>query len=151
MRCGGLALLFTLFGANKRSAAAGCEILLSNLEDDVLNCLCQPHDPDQPYVATASLLTVSDDRVRWTNDVQTLLYCTVRVVRIRCTSARLRSTAVESSRVESSQALPTGNCTVRRGIFYFPGPITSRRWRFSSENSKKVELLVPNWKSVREL
>ena len=78
VRCGGLALLFTLFGANKRSAAAGCEILLSNLEDDVLNCLCQPHDPDQPYVATASLLTVSDDRVRWTNDVQTLLYCTCR-------------------------------------------------------------------------
>lgn len=78
VRCGGLALLFTLFGANKRSAAAGCEILMSNLEDDVLNCLCQPHDPDQPYVATASLLTVSDDRVRWTNDVQTLLYCTCR-------------------------------------------------------------------------
>ena len=75
----GLALLFTLLGANKRSAAAaGCEIHMSHLEDDVLNCLCQPHDPDQPYVATASLLTVSDDRVRWTNDVQTLLYCTCR-------------------------------------------------------------------------
>ena len=64
--------------ALRTGQALGANVLIVDpprrgLEDDVLNCLCQPHDPDQPYVATASLLTVSDDRVRWTNDVQTLL------------------------------------------------------------------------------
>ena len=44
------------------------------LEESVLDELCKPFNPNQPYVESASLLSIPDDKVHWTNDVRTLIY-----------------------------------------------------------------------------
>lgn len=59
--------------------ALGASVLIvdpprKGLEEEVLEELCKPFDPDQPYVESATLLTIPDDRVNWTNDIQTLIY-----------------------------------------------------------------------------
>ena len=59
--------------------ALGANVLIVDpprrgLEDDVLDCLCQPYSQDQPYVESTTFLSIPDERVMWTNDVQTLIY-----------------------------------------------------------------------------
>lgn len=59
--------------------ALGAQVLIvdpprKGLEDEVIEELCKPFDPDQPYLESTTLLTVADEKVNWTNDVQTLIY-----------------------------------------------------------------------------
>lgn len=59
--------------------ALGSEVLIVDpprrgLEDEVLYELCKPYNPDQPYVEESTLLTIPEDKIAWTNDVQTLIY-----------------------------------------------------------------------------
>ena len=59
--------------------ALGADVLVvdpprKGLEDEVLAELCKPFNPDQPYVEETTFLTLSDDQVNWTNDVQTIIY-----------------------------------------------------------------------------
>ena len=59
--------------------ALGAQVLIVDpprrgLEDEVLDELCKPYDPDQPYVESATILTIPDESVNWANDVQTLIY-----------------------------------------------------------------------------
>ena len=44
------------------------------LEEEVLEELCKPFNPNQPYVESASLLSIPDDKIHWANDVRTLIY-----------------------------------------------------------------------------
>ena len=44
------------------------------LENEVLHELCKPYNPNQPFVEAVDLLMVPDEKVSWTNDVQTLIY-----------------------------------------------------------------------------
>lgn len=72
-------LIATAGKALEMGQALGANVLIVDpprrgLEDDVMDELCLPYDPDQPYVESATLLTIPDDQVRWTNDVQTLIY-----------------------------------------------------------------------------
>jgi 23S rRNA (uracil1939-C5)-methyltransferase len=59
--------------------ALGANVLIvdpprKGLEDDVLIELCKPYNPDQPYVESPTMLSISDDQVNWVNDVRTLIY-----------------------------------------------------------------------------
>ena len=59
--------------------ALGADVLVvdpprKGLEDEVLQELCKPFNPKQPYVESTTFLPMSDDQVNWTNDVQTLIY-----------------------------------------------------------------------------
>jgi tRNA/tmRNA/rRNA uracil-C5-methylase (TrmA/RlmC/RlmD family) len=65
--------------ALKMGQALGANVLIvdpprKGLEEEVLAELCMPFNPDQPYVESATLLTIPDEEVNWTNDVQTLIY-----------------------------------------------------------------------------
>jgi 23S rRNA (uracil1939-C5)-methyltransferase len=65
--------------ALRSGQALGANILIvdpprKGLEDEVLEELCKPLEPNQPYVESATLLTIPDERVNWVNDVQTLIY-----------------------------------------------------------------------------
>ena len=59
--------------------ALGANVLIvdpprKGLDEEVLNELCKPFDPKQPYVESATLLSMPDERISWTNDVNTLIY-----------------------------------------------------------------------------
>mmetsp|Transcript_12631 Transcript_12631/g.12417 ORF Transcript_12631/g.12417 Transcript_12631/m.12417 type:complete len:164 (+) Transcript_12631:3-494(+) len=59
--------------------ALGANILIvdpprKGLDEEVLEELCKPYNPQQQCVESIDLLTVPDHRVNWVNDVQTLLY-----------------------------------------------------------------------------
>jgi tRNA/tmRNA/rRNA uracil-C5-methylase (TrmA/RlmC/RlmD family) len=59
--------------------ALGADVLIvdpprKGLEDEVLAELCKPFNPEQPYIEETTFLTMSDDQVNWTNDVQTIIY-----------------------------------------------------------------------------
>jgi tRNA/tmRNA/rRNA uracil-C5-methylase (TrmA/RlmC/RlmD family) len=65
--------------ALKSGQALGAEVLIVDpprrgLEDEVLDELCKPFNPKQPCVESPTVLTVPDELVNWTNDVQTLIY-----------------------------------------------------------------------------
>lgn len=65
--------------ALKSGQALGANLLIvdpprKGLEEDVLIELCKPFKPNQPYVETATLLTIPDEQVNWTNDVKLLIY-----------------------------------------------------------------------------
>jgi tRNA/tmRNA/rRNA uracil-C5-methylase (TrmA/RlmC/RlmD family) len=65
--------------ALKAGQALGAQVLIvdpprKGLEDEVVEELCKPFDPDQPYAESPTYLTRADDKVNWTNDVQTLIY-----------------------------------------------------------------------------
>jgi 23S rRNA (uracil1939-C5)-methyltransferase len=65
--------------ALRAGQALGAQVLIvdpprKGLEDEVVEELCKPFDPDQPYAESPTYLTRSDDKVSWTNDVQTLIY-----------------------------------------------------------------------------
>jgi hypothetical protein len=72
-------LIATAGQALRMGQALGANVLIVDpprrgLEDDVLDCLCQPYNPDQLYVESTTFLTIPDERMLWTNDVQTLIY-----------------------------------------------------------------------------
>jgi len=59
--------------------ALGANVLIvdpprKGLEDEVVHELCKPFNPSQPYVESATLLTIPDHKVNWANDVNTLIY-----------------------------------------------------------------------------
>ena len=59
--------------------ALGANVLVvdpprKGLEEEVLNELCKPFDPSQPYVESSSLLSIPDAKINWANDVNTLIY-----------------------------------------------------------------------------
>lgn len=59
--------------------ALGADVLIvdpprKGLSEEVLEELCKPFNPDQEYVESISLLSIPDEMVNWTNDVQTLIY-----------------------------------------------------------------------------
>lgn len=65
--------------ALRAGQALGANVLIvdpprKGLEDAVLDELCKPFTPNQPYVDSASLLSIPDDKIHWTNDVRTLIY-----------------------------------------------------------------------------
>ena len=65
--------------ALKLGQALGANVMIvdpprKGLEDEVLDELCKPYDPNQPYAESATLLAIPDEKVNWTNDVQTLIY-----------------------------------------------------------------------------
>lgn len=65
--------------ALRSGQALGANVLIvdpprKGLEDPVLNELCKPFSPNQPYVESASLLSIPNEKVNWTNDVNTLIY-----------------------------------------------------------------------------
>ena len=73
---------YTVASADKAlrgGQALGAQVLIvdpprKGLEDGVLEELCKPFNPDQPYVESANVLTMPDEKVSWTNDIQTLIY-----------------------------------------------------------------------------
>lgn len=65
--------------ALKTGQALGADILIvdpprKGLEDEVLEELCKPFNPNQPCVESPDMLTVPDYLVHLTNDVRTLIY-----------------------------------------------------------------------------
>jgi 23S rRNA (uracil1939-C5)-methyltransferase len=65
--------------ALRSGQALGATVLIvdpprKGLEEEVLEELCKPVEPNQPYVESATLLTIPDERVNWVNDVETLIY-----------------------------------------------------------------------------
>eukprot|EP00526_Cylindrotheca_closterium_P006222 CAMPEP_0113628418 /NCGR_PEP_ID=MMETSP0017_2-20120614/14724_1 /TAXON_ID=2856 /ORGANISM="Cylindrotheca closterium" /LENGTH=585 /DNA_ID=CAMNT_0000538721 /DNA_START=15 /DNA_END=1772 /DNA_ORIENTATION=- /assembly_acc=CAM_ASM_000147 len=65
--------------ALKSGQALGADVLVvdpprKGLEEEVLQQLCKPVNPNQPQVESPKLLTMPDEVVNWTNDVQTLVY-----------------------------------------------------------------------------
>lgn len=59
--------------------ALGADILIvdpprKGLEDEVLDELCKPFNPNQPCVESPVMLHLPHYSVNWTNDVQTLIY-----------------------------------------------------------------------------
>jgi 23S rRNA (uracil1939-C5)-methyltransferase len=65
--------------ALRSGQALGAQVLIVDpprrgLEDEVLEELCKPYAPHQPYLESSALLTIPDEAVNWANDVQTLIY-----------------------------------------------------------------------------
>ena len=65
--------------ALKSGQALGANVLIvdpprKGLEEEVLEELCKPYEPNQPYVESPTMLSIPDERVNWVNDVQTLIY-----------------------------------------------------------------------------
>jgi tRNA/tmRNA/rRNA uracil-C5-methylase (TrmA/RlmC/RlmD family) len=59
--------------------ALGAQVLIvdpprKGLEDEVLEELCKPFNADQPCVDDATFLSIPEEKIHWTNDVQTLVY-----------------------------------------------------------------------------
>jgi len=59
--------------------ALGATVLIvdpprKGLEEEVLEELCKPIEPNQLYVESATFLTMPDERVNWVNDVKMLIY-----------------------------------------------------------------------------
>ena len=100
--------------ALRMGQALGANVLIVDpprrgLEDDVLDCLCQPYSPDQPYVESTTFLSISDEQMLWTNDVQTLIYV----------SCGFDALARDSDRLLSSNAGWTLQSST--GYILFPG------------------------------
>ena len=100
--------------ALRAGQALGAQVMIvdpprKGLEDDVLDELCKPFNPDQPYVDSASLLTMADEKVNWANDIQTLIYV----------SCGFDALARDCERLLSSQ----GDWVLERatGYILFPG------------------------------
>jgi tRNA/tmRNA/rRNA uracil-C5-methylase (TrmA/RlmC/RlmD family) len=107
-------MIATAGKALKSGQALGAEILIVDpprrgLEDEVLDELCKPFNSHQPYVESASLLTIPDEKVNWANDIQTLIYV----------SCGFDALARDCDRLLSS----TGGWTLQssRGYILFPG------------------------------
>ncbi len=77
------------------------------LEAEVLEELCKPYEPNQPYVESPTMLSISDDRVNWVNDVQTHIYV----------SCGFDALASDCDRLLSSR-------TAKWTLHYFPVVIT---------------------------
>ena len=65
--------------ALRSGQALGANVLIvdpprKGLEEEVLEELCKPYEPNQPYVESSTMLSIPDERVNWVNDVQTLIY-----------------------------------------------------------------------------
>ena len=65
--------------ALKSGQALGADVLIvdptrKGLEEEVLQELCKPVDPNQPQVESPKALTIPDEMVNWTNDVHSLVY-----------------------------------------------------------------------------
>jgi 23S rRNA (uracil1939-C5)-methyltransferase len=65
--------------ALRSGQALGAQVLIvdpprKGLEEQVLVELAKPHDPDQPYVESATFLPMDDDKMNWCNDVRLLIY-----------------------------------------------------------------------------
>ncbi|CAJ1970049.1 unnamed protein product [Cylindrotheca closterium] len=65
--------------ALKSGQALGADVLVvdpprKGLEEEVLKELCKPVNSNQPQVESPKVLTIPDEIVNWTNDVQTLVY-----------------------------------------------------------------------------
>jgi tRNA/tmRNA/rRNA uracil-C5-methylase (TrmA/RlmC/RlmD family) len=59
--------------------ALGAQVLIvdpprKGLEDEVLDELCKPFNIDQPSVDDATFLSMPEEKIHWTNDVQILVY-----------------------------------------------------------------------------
>jgi len=72
-------LVSSASAALRSGQALGAQVLIvdpprKGLEEPVLRELCKPYNPDQPYVESTTVLTMDDEKVNWTNDVQTLIY-----------------------------------------------------------------------------
>ena len=72
-------MIATAAKALKSGQALGANVMIvdpprKGLEEEVLEELCKAHEPNQPYVESPTMLSISDDRVNWVNDVQTLIY-----------------------------------------------------------------------------
>lgn len=72
-------MIATASKALKSGQALGANVLIvdpprKGLEEEVLEELCKPYEPNQPYVESATMLSIPDERVNWVNDVQTLIY-----------------------------------------------------------------------------
>jgi 23S rRNA (uracil1939-C5)-methyltransferase len=65
--------------ALKSGQALGADILIvdpprKGLEEEVLEELCKSFNQNQPLVESSTVLTIRDEMVNWTNDIQTLIY-----------------------------------------------------------------------------
>lgn len=65
--------------ALRAGEALGADTLIvdpprKGLELDVMEELRKPFNPDQPYVESASVLTIPDEQVNWANDIRTIIY-----------------------------------------------------------------------------
>ena len=72
-------LVSTAADALKAGQALGANVMIVDpprrgLEDEVLDELCKPFNLMQDYVETKTMLTIPDEKVNWTNDVETLIY-----------------------------------------------------------------------------
>jgi 23S rRNA (uracil1939-C5)-methyltransferase len=91
-------MVATATQALQRGEALGADVIIvdpprKGLEDEVLESLCQPYKADQPYVESVNLLTIADDKVNWTNDVETLIYVSCGFDALARDSQRLLSSA----------------------------------------------------------
>lgn len=101
--------------ALKSGQALGANLLIvdpprKGLETEVLEELCKPQNPDQPYVESATFLTIPDERVNWVNDVQTLIYVSCGFDALASDCDRLLSSRGAKWRLQSST-----------GFILFPG------------------------------
>jgi tRNA/tmRNA/rRNA uracil-C5-methylase (TrmA/RlmC/RlmD family) len=65
--------------ALRAGQALGANVLIvdpprKGLEDEVIEELCKSFNAFQDYVETKTMMTIPDDKVNWTNDVETLVY-----------------------------------------------------------------------------
>lgn len=65
--------------ALQQGQALGANVIVvdpprKGLEDDVLDELCKPFNPNQSYVENKDMLTIPDHQVNWCNDAETLIY-----------------------------------------------------------------------------
>ena len=72
-------MVASAFAALQAGHALGANVLIvdpprKGLEPEVVDELCKPFQRNQPYVEDPTMLPVSDDKVNWVNDVQTLIY-----------------------------------------------------------------------------
>lgn len=72
-------LVATAAAALKAGQALGANVMIVDpprrgLEDEVLDELCKPFNLLQDYVEIKTMLTIPDEKVNWTNDVETLIY-----------------------------------------------------------------------------
>jgi len=72
-------MVSTAAAALKAGQALGANVMIVDpprrgLEDEVLDELCKPFNLIQDYVETKTMLAIPDEKVNWTNDVETLVY-----------------------------------------------------------------------------
>lgn len=72
-------IVATAGDALKAGQALGADVLVvdpprKGLEEEVLEELSKSFNQNQPFVESSTVLTIPDDMVNWTNDVETLVY-----------------------------------------------------------------------------